>query len=264
MKCVQSCFGLGPQDFRKLIAIAAAAVALLAAVLFVERNPSSAAAVPTRFSGPTSSQPLALTADDAFLVVSNTDNNTVSFFDLRSNRNRKLAEVPVQGEPNGVAFLPDGTKAFVANTLSGTVSVIKTNIRNGVISKTLVNIKVGTEPYGLALTPNGRKLYVSNSRSDSISIIDTATNTVIKTIANVGAEPRGLAVTNDGDGDDNDETVYVTQFLSLPIAGKLDGTDDSKEGRVTVLSTATDTIVGVVKINPLANTGFNATGDAIA
>ena len=74
-------------------------------------------------------------------------------------------------------------------------------------------------------------------------MIDTTTDTVVRTISNVGPEPRGLAITNDGDSDDNDETVYVTQFLSLPVAGKIDGADDAKAGHVTVISTATDTVV---------------------
>jgi len=224
--------------------------------------PANAATL--RFSGPTNSQPLALTADDAFLAVVNPDNNTVSFFDTRSDVNRKLAEVPVQVEPNGVAMMPDGLKAYVANTVSGTVTVIPLNIRNGVISRPSKHIVVGTEPYGLALTPNGKKLYVSNSRSDSVSVIDTATDTVTKTIFGVGSEPRGLAITNDGDTDDNEETVYVTQFLSLPINGKVDGQDDAKAGHVTVISTATDFVTGSVTINPIANTGFKATWDALA
>ena len=173
----------------------------------------------TRFVGPTSSQPLALTADGAFLVVANPDNNTVSFFDVRGDKNRKLAEVPVQTEPWGVAFLPDGRKAYVANTVSGTVSMIRTNIRNGIIHKPK-HITVGTEPYGLALTPNGTRLYVTNARSNSITVIDTANDQVVETITNVGFEPRGLAITNDGDDDDTDEKVYVTQFLSLPTAGE--------------------------------------------
>ena len=61
-----------------------------------------------------------------------------------------------------------------------------------------------------------------------------------------------------------DETVYVTQFLSLPISGKVDGQDDAKAGHVTVISTATDSVTGSVTINPIVNTGFNATGDALA
>jgi hypothetical protein len=57
----------------------------------------------TRFAGATSSQPLALTADDSLLAVVNPDNNSVSFFDVRQDRNRLLAEVPVQTEANGAA-----------------------------------------------------------------------------------------------------------------------------------------------------------------
>ena len=63
--------------------------------------------------------------------------------------------------------------------------------------------------------------------------------------------------------DDTNETVYVTQFLSLPVAGKVDGQDDAKAGHVTVISTATDTVTGQVTLNPIADTGFKATGDAI-
>lgn len=224
---------------------------------------ASHAAAATRFVGPTSSQPLALTADNAFLVVANPDNNSVSFFDLRRDANVKVAEVAVQREPNGAVFMPDGSKAYAANTVSGTVSVIPTpNIAGGVAGPVSKRIKVGTEPYGLALTPNGRKLYVTNARSNSVSVIDTATDTLVKTIVGVGFEPRGLAITNDGDADDDDETVYVTQFLS--VGSKQDGQDDAKQGHVTVLSTATDALVADVVINPLDDTGFRALGDAIA
>ncbi len=262
-----------------------------------------------RFAGPTSSQPLALSADDALLAVANTDNNTVSVFDVRGDRHHKLAEIHVQKEPNGVAWRPDGRKLYVANTVSGTVSVIRVRDRHGKVRLHGVrkNINVGTEPYGLALTPNGRKLYVTNARSNTVSVIDTRSDRVIKTIANVGFEPRGIAITNSGgrcaamddDDDDHDddhdgghdnehdgardngygndhkrgrghhddcadhETAYVTQFLSLPIAGKIDGADDAKAGHVTVISTATDQVVADATINPLADTGFKALGDAL-
>jgi YVTN family beta-propeller protein len=252
------------QRGKALTAAVVATLGLGGATFYLQDNPIAATVVVTRFVGPTSSQPLALTADNAFLVVANPDNNSVTFFDVRADKNRKLAEVPVQTEPNGVVFLPDGKKAYAANTVSGTVTVIRTNIANGVISRPTLHIPVGTEPYGLALTPNGKKLYVSNARSNNISVIDTATDTVIKTIANVGFEPRGLAISNDGDADDNDETLYVTQFLSLPIAGKVDGQDDAKAGHVTVISTATDTVIADATLNPIADTGFKALGDAIA
>jgi len=217
----------------------------------------------TRFAGPTASQPLALTGDDSFLLVVNPDNNTLTAFDVRADRNRKLIELPVQGEPNGVAVLPDGTKAYVANTVSGTVTAFRLNLRNGIV-RLIRHIPVGTEPYGVALTPNGRKLYVSNARSNTVSVIDTASDTVTKTIVNVGVEPRGIAISNNGDDNDNDETVYVTQFLASANPNHTDGSDDAKLGQVTVISTATDAVVGTVALNPIADTGFNANGDALA
>lgn len=174
---------------------------------------------------------------------------------MRGDKNRKLAQVPVQTEPWGVAFLPNGSKAYVANTVSGTVSVIRANLRNGIIFKPTPHIPVGTEPYGLALTPNGTRLYVTNARSNSVTVVDTATDTVMTTIQNVGFEPRGIAITNDGDGDDTDEKVYVTQFLSLPTPGKVDGFDDAKNGFVTVISTTTNSVLGQITINPIADTG---------
>jgi YVTN family beta-propeller protein len=216
----------------------------------------------TRFAGPTASQPLALSANDSLLAVANPDNNSVTFFGVAGGQTNRLTEVEVGEEPNGVAVLPDGSKAYVANTVSGTISVIRINIGRSRFNENR-KIKVGTEPYGLALTPNGTKLYVTNARSNSVTVIDTESDKVITTIADAGLEPRGLAITNDEDESDDDETVYVTQFLSLPVPGKVDGQDDAKVGRVTVISTATDTVVGHVTLNPLADTGFKAAGDAI-
>ena len=217
----------------------------------------------TRFAGPTSSQPLALSGDDSVLAVANPDNNSVTLFDLRSSPLARLVEVRVGVEPNGVALSPDGSRGYVANTVSGTVTVLTLDRASPSYATATATIAVGAEPYGLALTPSGRKLYVTNARSNTVSVIDTSTNQVIRTIANVGIEPRGIAITNSG-GDDSQETVYVTQFLALPIAGKLDGADDAKNGRVTIISVATDTVTGEITLPPLANAGFNAAGDALA
>ena len=79
----------------------------------------------------------------------------------------------------------------------------------------------------------------------------------------MGPEPRGIAITNSGAGDDYQETVLVTQFLSLPVEGKVDGADDAKAGHVTAISAATDTVIGDIVVNPLADTGLKAAGDAL-
>ncbi len=250
------------QSTNQIITILAA-LGSVAAIASWVRDPGHAEAQAlTRFTGPTSSQPLALSADDSLLLVANPDNNTVSLFDLKNN-NTRLAEIPVGKEPNGVALSPDGTRAYVANTVDGTVSVLNISRTSSTAYTLLATIPVGTEPYGLALTPAGRKLYVANARSNSVSIIDTTINSVYKTIPNVGPEPRGIAITNSGTADDSQETVFVTQFLSLPVDGKVDGADDAKAGHVTAISAASDTIIGDIVINPLADTGFKAAGDAL-
>src|SRR5437016_1223152 len=219
--------------------------ALLAAALFgagvlwmrTGDQPVSAQ-TPARFTGPTSSQPLAASADDWLLAVANPDNNSVSIFDTRNGANTRVAQVTVGTEPNGVAISPDGSRIYVANTVSGTVSVLAADRLNSLYGTPVLNpIPVGTEPYALALTASGKKLYVANSRSNSVSVIDTSTNQVVKTISDVGIEPRGIAITNGG-GDDLQETVCVTQFLASRAPGKQDGFDDGKTARGTAIAAA--------------------------
>lgn len=235
-------------------------VGLLAALGGYQR-PSAAVA---RFTGPTSSQPLALSADGSVLAAVNPDNNNVSFFKMVNGLPVRVGNPVVVGtEPNGVVLTPNGSRAYVANTVDGTISVLAVDTTLNPAARVISpRIKVGTEPYGLALTPNGTKLYVTNSRSNTVTVISTSSNAILKTIR-VGPEPRGIAITNDGDGSDTDETVYVTQFLSLPILGKVDGADDAKAGHVTVISASTDTITGDVILDPIADTGFKANGDAL-
>ena len=239
------------------------ALALLAGSVYVgRRTPALAQALSTRFPGALSSQPLAISADGAILVSANPDNDTVSVFDVSQDRNRLIGEVRVGSEPSGVAVVPNGSRAFIANTVSGTVTSMQV-YRSGVGGRVLRHIPVGTEPYAVVMTPNGRKLYVANARSNTISVIDPNRNTVIRTVT-VGPEPRGLAVTNNGDANDDDETLLITHFLALPAPGKVDGEDDSKLGFVTALSTRDESLIAKVTLRPMADTGFKAAGDAIA
>lgn len=216
------------------------------AVLLV---PRMAGAQPTaRFDGPTSSQPLALSADGNFLIVANAGKDSVSFFDLRGDTIRKVATVPVQSKPTSVALAPDGLGAYVANTSSGTVSFIRLNIARDVVLRPHKHLKVGLKPTSLVLTPNGTRLYVANGRSNTVSVVDTLSERVIATIR-VGLEPRGLAVTNDGDDDDTDETLYVSSFLELDTSGNVEKRSGDRRGLVTIISTGSNAVVGTSYID---------------
>src|SRR5437588_741623 len=65
-------------------------------------QPTSAAA-----RNPTHSSPLALTSDDATLLVANPLNGTVTIVNVKGDANQKLAEVKVGVEPQSVAIAPD-------------------------------------------------------------------------------------------------------------------------------------------------------------
>ena len=73
----------------------------------------------------------------------------------------KVAEIPVGGNPTGVAFSPDGQRAFVTNRLDDTVSVIDTGAR-----KVVATLKTGNEPHGVLADRAGKLLYVLNTSSN--------------------------------------------------------------------------------------------------
>jgi YVTN family beta-propeller protein len=101
-----------------------------------------------------------------------------------------VATITVGVNPNGVAVTPDGSAAYVANSGSNTVSVIKAQ-------SVVATIPVGNTPMFVALTPDDTTAFVTNNKDNTVSVISTATNTVTDTIP-VGLAPWGLAVKPDG------------------------------------------------------------------
>ena len=204
------------------------------------------------------SSPIALTSDGATVWAVNPDNDSVSIMNVAGDKNQKIAEVAVGDEPHCVAITPDNKKAYITNAVSGNVYVI-----DAITYKVSKTIAVGTEPFGCALTLDGSKLYVANLSSDNVSVIDTKTDTVSTTISGVGAKPRGIAITNVN----GQSKVYVTQFLAQSrndpraIAQK-EGFDDGREGRVTVISGATDQVINSITLAPRA-TGFKSDGSTL-
>jgi YVTN family beta-propeller protein len=206
----------------------------------------------------TRSSPIALTPDQQFVWVVNPDNNSVSVVQVSGDLNQKVAEITVGVEPWSVAITPSGQKAYVANAVSGTVSVI--DATTGQPTRVIL---VGTEPFSLVLTPDGNKLYVGNLSSNTVSVINTATDTVVRTIALPAGNPKPMALAVSDAG-----KLYVTSFLAqLRDDGRTidqrEGRDDGKEGRVTVISSVTDTVLGTVVLDPIADTGFRSNGSVL-
>ncbi len=174
-------------------------------------------------------------------------------------------------DSDGVAITPDGKHAYVANSGSGTVSVIDT-ATNTVVFGVGFPIPVGTFPRGVAVTPDGKHAYVANTGSDNVSVIDTATNTVVTTVP-VQSIPIGVAVTPDGKHayvtNDNSSSVSVIDTASNTVVATVGVgvnpfgvaiTPDGKHAyvasgfsNVSVIDTASNTVVATVGVgdNPL-------------
>jgi YVTN family beta-propeller protein len=134
--------------------------------------------------------------------------------------------VPVGSFPTGVAVDPAGTRVYVTDGVSNTVSVIAT-ATNTVVA----TVPVGSIPIGVAVDPAGSRVYVANNNvfsgvSSTVSVIDTATNTVVATVP-VGRGPSGVAVNPAG------SRVYVA---------------NSASDTVSVIDTATNTVVATVPV----------------
>jgi len=230
---------------------------------FESRVPSPVFAATLIRGGPYSNQPLALTWDDSMLAAVNPEAGTVTIFQVAGDAYTKTTEVNVGKNPAGVAWSGDGSTLYVANQADGTVGIVK-QVYPGPWQQT-ATIPVGTEPHGMVLTASGQKLYVTNTRSATVSVISTVSNTVATTITGVGPEPRGIAITHGGNiATDAQQTVYVTDFLALPSGnGHPDGFDDAKTGFITAINVANDTVIGTIKLNTVADTGFKAAGDAL-
>jgi mono/diheme cytochrome c family protein len=72
------------------------------------------------------------------------------------------------------------------------------------------------------------------------------------------AHPRSVAVTNDGDGDDSDEALYVTEYYGQQTEEEAaDGSNaDTRKVGIVYRVSAGDHSVHVIRINPLADMGF--------
>lgn len=127
------------------------------------------------------------------LVTANYDSNTVSFIDVTTDTFDNDAptfgtihNVTVGSGPSSVTVLQDGSRAYVANSNDGTVSVV--NMSSYTVQKTItlpLNSD-GTTPHPRTIIstynyPTG-KVYVTSPDSDQLVILTTDTDTVDATL----------------------------------------------------------------------------------
>jgi DNA-binding beta-propeller fold protein YncE len=167
---------------------------------------------------------VAITGDDKTVVMVNPETKSITIFDAVSQTAR--ATLITGNEPSSVVIAPDDKTAFVANRADATI--VKVTGIDGASPALAGSVDVGSEPTGVALSPTGATLYVAEFAESRVAVIDTKAMSVRSSIA--VDRPRAVAVTNNGDQNDADETIVVPSFYGEPIGDE--ATDTSRQGRV--------------------------------
>jgi YVTN family beta-propeller protein len=117
-------------------------------------------------------------------------------FVIDTASNSAVGTIPLPRHPAGIAISADGSRAYVADFSSATVSVIDT-ATNRVTGRIEVGpAKVATMMPAVAVTRDGSTAYVTNPGDDTLLVIDTAKSFVRARIA-LHMHPSGVAVTPD-------------------------------------------------------------------
>lgn len=142
---------------------------------------------------PAQTNPIRLSADTTRLFAVNSENASLSVFDVTQPTNPSLiAEIPVGVGPVSVNPRSDD-EVWVANQISNTVSVV--SVSQGVVTDTIETGR-GTEPMDVVFA-GSNQAYVSFSRSNEIGVFDADTHALITTVPVFGGSPRALAVSPD-------------------------------------------------------------------
>ena len=214
----------------------------------------------------TSPRGVAISHDYNKVYIGNFDSNDISVIDMPTNR--VIATIPLNSRPEAIAVSPDDLKVYVCEVSSNSIAEIDA-LTNTVTDR----ITVGNNPMGLSLNLDGSKMYVC-STDGTISVINTATKTVISTIA-IDPDPLYTLLSKD------DKTLYVIHRIQNEIevintttgtittrinigsnvqGGMVLSPDGSRlyasnfdDNTVSVINTTTNFIIGTIPVGPAPN-----------
>jgi hypothetical protein len=222
---------------------------------------------------------IALSADDRFAVALNRMAATAVVLEVDWKNApidaKQTVEFAAGSEPWSVLIAPDGDTFYVL--LRGEQRLVRVrNLRT--VPQPEKSVETGSEPTGIALSPSGALLYVANFADGTITEVKTEDMTVVRQIdlnaalaqsgvlGNVAARPalahpRAIVVTDDGDGNDANETIYVSEFFSqqrtdVAPPSKSYEFDVSRQGFVYAVSAGVAAKVELIPISPVSDTGF--------
>src|SRR6266852_5513791 len=164
---------------------------------------------------------VATQGDDKAYVTSMRDRE-VAVIDLRAEPPRVVHRISVGGQPNRMILNGAGTRLYVANGSSDSVSVINTASDQVIetlqttaptrLHESLRGFK-GANPNSMALSPDERTLYVTNGGTNSVAVVRLAagrTPSEVVGLIPTGWYPNSVSVSADG------HRLFVVNGKGLP------------------------------------------------
>lgn len=124
-----------------------------------------------------------------------------------------VTHIDVGAFPSRLVISPDGSRVYVTNRHSHTVSVISTATH-----KVIHTIPGLNQPEAIAVSPDGRRLYVSNLGSQSVTVINTTTYSFISQMTGLSSA-HSILLNRDG------SRLYVASHTSHALY-----THDTRDG----------------------------------
>jgi YVTN family beta-propeller protein len=244
---------------------------------------------------PVGSLPLgiAVTPNGQDVYVANHASNSVS--EIATATNSVVATIPVSNGPFPLAINPNGQQVYAVGTKSHEISVIST-ASNTVVAT--VKLPSPSDAHWISVAPNGQTAYVANDVENgiaTINVVNLATDKVTSTFTNGSTVPNhfeGIALTNDGSAGyvTNHHICTVTVFnmathavtATVPVgdhpealvlspdnsevfvnnSGPNTGAECSTNvNTVSVINTATDTVVATIPVGAAPARGIAITPD---
>ncbi len=190
---------------------------------------------------------MAVTPDNQYLYVANNNNyaveynstgpvnaDSVSVIDLSTNEVITTIVDTSFAEPYTISINPAGTKAYVSNSNSSTITII--DIATNTVTGTITGFD---GPSGMAISANGQIGYVNNygysggvgsGNGHTISVVNLNTNTITATINVVTLAPAALVLSPSG------AYLYVVNYAN----------GNTGTGNLKIIQTSNNTVVGTV------------------
>ena len=127
---------------------------------------------------------VAVSPDRRRAFTANIRSGTVSVLDLAEGR--KLRDIAVGGEPEGIALTPDGRELWVGDLRGARVQTYDTTN-----FERLAEVRTGEVPIRVAASPDGRWIVTSNYLGGSLTLIDSRTREAVRQIEISGNREAG-------------------------------------------------------------------------